>query len=121
MSRSKIRSGKETSTGSADDKKPSMERNLENRGHPSIIDLLRPASYPMSIPDRNGNRLTGELSRDNELPNVFPERPQWLKPLHENILQAGQHFCPNDFLEGSGDTWRKVFGYIEILHHGKWK
>src|SRR6266403_5821224 len=61
----------------------------------------------MSIPVRNGGRVTGELSRGNELPNVFLERSRWLKPTHENILQAGQRFCPNDFLQGGRDTWRK--------------
>jgi hypothetical protein len=36
--------------------------------------------------------VTGELSRGNELPNVFLERSQRLEHVHENILQAGQHF-----------------------------
>src|SRR6266446_6922486 len=76
---------------------------------------------PTSIPVRNGDRVTGELSRGNELPNVFLERSRWLEPLHENILQAGQYFCPNNFLQGSHDTWRKVLGYIEILYRGKWE
>src|SRR6266478_4434419 len=97
-----------------------MGRDFENRGL-SIVELLRPASYLASIPDRSGDRVTGELSRGNELPNVLPEGSQLLKPPHENFLQAGQHFCPNDFLEGGRDTWCKVLGYIEILYRGKWK
>src|SRR6266436_1115291 len=94
-----------------------MGRDFENRRHLStIIDLLLPASYHASIPDRNGDRVTGDLSCGNELPNIFLDRSRWLKPLHKNILQAGQHFCPNDILEGNRDTWRKVLGQIEILH-----
>ena len=79
-----------------------MGRNLENRDtYQSFIwcDL-----HPTSIPVRNGDRVTGELSRGDELPNVFLETSRWLKPLHENILQAGHHFCPNDSLLGSRDT-----------------
>jgi hypothetical protein len=64
------------------------------------------------------------LPRDYELPNVFLERPHWLEPLNENILQAGQHFCyssPNELSQGGGNTWRKLFGYVEVFHRGKWK
>ncbi len=87
-----------------------MGRNSENRGHLSIINLLQPTSYLTSIPDRNGDRVTRELLRGNKLPNVFLERSQWLKALHENILQVGQHFCPNDFLQGGHNAWCKVLG-----------
>ncbi len=87
-----------------------MGRDFENRGHQSIIEYRQPASYLACMPDRNGDRMTGELSRGNELPNVFLERSRWLRPLHENILQAGQHLCPNDFLQGGRDTWGKVLG-----------
>jgi hypothetical protein len=57
-----------------------------------------------------GDRVTGELLWDNELPklNVFVERSRWLEPLQENIPQAGQHFCysaaPNELLQGVCDT-----------------
>src|SRR6266403_5990843 len=84
-----------------------MGRDFENRGHLSIVDLLRPASCLASIPDRNGDRVTGELSRGNELPNVFLEGSRWLKALHENILQARQH--RHDFSESGRDTWRNDF------------
>src|SRR6266403_3166793 len=84
-----------------------MGRDFENRGHLSIVDLLRPASCLASIPDRNGDRVTGELSRGNELPNVFLEGSRWLKPLHENILQARQR--RHDFSESGRDTWRNDF------------
>ena len=66
----------------------------------------------MIVPDsdRNGDRATGELSRGNELLNVFLERPRWLEPLHKNILQARQHVCyspPNELMQGGRDTRRK--------------
>ena len=58
------------------------------------------------VPVRNGDRVIGELSRGNELLNVFLERSRWLKPLHENILQGGQHFrySPDELLQGGRDT-----------------
>ena len=65
------------------------------------------------IPVRNGDEVTGELSRVSELPNIFLESSRWLEPLHENILQAGQHFCnsaPNELLQGGRNTWRKFLG-----------
>jgi len=69
--------------------------------------------------------VTGDLSLGKELPNGFLEWSQLLRPfhenIHENILEAGQHFCPNDFLEGSRDTWRKVLEYTEILYRGEWE
>ncbi len=91
-----------------------MGWNSEDRGHLSIIDLLR-SSHQLegSLPDRNGDRVAGVLSCSNELPNVFLERSRWLGPLHENILQAGQHLCysaPNELLQGGRDTWRKCLG-----------
>src|SRR6266403_517097 len=104
-----------------------MGRNLENRRQLSIIDLYEShirvciqvcirVCIRVHLPDRNGDWVTGELSRGNELPNVFLEGPRWFKPLHENILKAGQHFCPNDFLQAGRDTWHKVLGEIEILY-----
>ncbi len=59
-------------------KKTSVGRDFQNRGHLSITDLLQPASYPASIPDRNGDRVTGELSRGNELLNILLETSEWL-------------------------------------------
>ena len=82
---------------------------LGEQRHLLIINLLRPASFS-SIPDRGGDRGTRELSRGNKLLNAFLERSRWLKPIHEDILQAGQHFCPNDFLQGGHDTWCEVLG-----------
>ena len=80
-----------------------------------------------SVPVRNGDRVIGELSRGNELPNVFLQRSRWLERFHENILQARQHFyyfalkAANGLFQGGHDTWRKTLGYVEILHCGKWK
>ena len=45
------------------------------------------------VPDRNGDRATGELSRSDELLNIFLKRSRWLEPLHESIMYAGKHFC----------------------------
>ena len=42
-----------------------------------------------SVPARNCYRVTGELSRDNELPNAFLDRFRWLELLQKNILQGG--------------------------------
>jgi hypothetical protein len=54
---------------------------------------LRAASHWLHVgvfvPDRNGDRVTGELSCSDELPNVFLQRTRWLEPLNEDILQAG--------------------------------
>src|SRR6267154_6798980 len=74
---------------------------------------------------RAGNcyRMTDELSRGNELLYAFLERSRLLKPLQENILQSGQHFCrsgPDKFLQGRRNTGRKLLGYVEILHSNKW-
>ena len=49
----------------------------------AIIHLLEPAR---AIPDGNGARITGVLSRSNELPNVFLDRTRWLESLQENSL-----------------------------------
>jgi hypothetical protein len=62
--------------------------------------------------------VTGELSRGNELLNVFLVRSRRLVPLNEDILQAGQYFyysAPNELLHGGPDTWREFLGWIEIL------
>ena len=45
------------------------------------------------VPDRNGDKVIGELSRSNERCNIFLKRSRLLEPIHENILQVGQHFC----------------------------
>ena len=45
------------------------------------------------VPVINGDRVIGELSRRNELPNVFLKKSRSLENLHENILQVGQHIC----------------------------
>jgi len=63
-------------------------------------------------------------SRGNELPSVFLKSSPWPEPLHENILQAGQHFrysSPSELLQGGRDTWPKFAGQVEILHRRKWK
>ena len=65
------------------------------------------------VPDSNGNRVIRELSRGNELLNVFLKMSRWLEPLHKNIPQTGQHFCypaPIELLQGGRDTWRKFLG-----------
>jgi len=49
----------------------------------------REGGMPGSIPDRNGDGVAGELSRCNELPNVFLEnfeRARWLDLLYKNFL-----------------------------------
>ena len=42
-----------------------------------------------SVPARNCYRVTGELSRGDELPNAFLDRFRWLELLQKNILQGG--------------------------------
>jgi hypothetical protein len=67
----------------------------------------------VSIPDRSGDRVIGELSRRNELRNAFLDRYRWLEPLQENILQNGEHFCrpaPSELLQNGGDMWPKLPG-----------
>src|SRR5713226_4939748 len=98
-------------------------QNIERRGHSSII-VLQPALFRVSVPGRYGNRVIGELSARNELPNAFLDRFRWLEPLQEKILKGGQHCCHSTLseLSQSGrDTWPKFFGYVEILHSSKWK
>jgi hypothetical protein len=74
-----------------------------------IIDLQR----PVSIPSRNSDRVIGELSCRNELPDAFLDRFGWLEPLQEKILQSGQHFCcssPTELLKSARDMWQKFPG-----------
>src|SRR6266849_3471475 len=97
-----------------------MGRNLRVRNARTGAPILCHSTDP----DRNGDRMTGELSRGNEMPDVFLQRSRWLEPLHENILQAGQHFhysAPNELLQGTRDIWHKFLGKVEILHRGKLK
>ena len=64
-------------------------------------------------PDRNGDRVTGQVSRGYKLLNVILEKSRWLDLLHENILQAGKQSCyaaPNKRSKGGRDTWRKLLG-----------
>jgi hypothetical protein len=63
------------------------------RSVPSVAPTHILHSVPVPEGLRNGDRVIAELSRGNELPNVFLKLSRWLKPLHKNILQAGQHFC----------------------------
>src|SRR6266436_1307457 len=103
MSRSKRTSGKESNTGSIDDKKrwDGTQRTEDTNQSLISYDLHHHISSKCSLPDRNGDRVAGVLSCSNELPNAFLERSRWLGPLHENILQAGQHLCysaPNELL-----------------------
>ena len=44
-----------------------------------------------SVPVRNGNRVTGELSRGNELPDSFLDRSCWVEFLQEETLQRRQY------------------------------
>ena len=57
-----------------------MRQNLESGGHLSIINLLVqvPLLGQVSFPMGNGYCVTGELSRSNDLPNVFLDMPSWL-------------------------------------------
>src|SRR6266403_3931934 len=78
-----------------------------------------------SLPDRNGDRAIGKLSRRNELLNAFNflVRSRWLELLYEKILYSGQHICcssSSEFLQSGRDTRRKFLGYIKILHISKW-
>lgn len=41
------------------------------------------------VPGSNYYRVTGDLSRGNELANGFRDRPQRPEPLQKNILQSG--------------------------------
>jgi hypothetical protein len=71
-----------------------MRQNFEStvREHLSIVDLLATVLLDVSVPERNSYRVTGELSRRDELLNAFPDRSRWLELLQKNILQSGQHF-----------------------------
>jgi hypothetical protein len=77
------------------------------------------------VPEGNDDRVTGELSRGNELPGAFLEKFPWLELVHENVLQGGQHFCysaPNEILQGGRDTSRRFFVYCtmyEPIDHGR--
>ena len=63
----------------------SMGCNLRATSH-----LLRVGVFAAeSVIGRNGDRLTGELSLGNEVPNRSVEKSRWLEPLHQNILQLG--------------------------------
>ena len=117
MSRSKRTSGKESNTGSIDDKKRWDGTQRTEDTNQSLIsydlhhpDLHHHISSKSSLPDRNGDRVAGVLSCSNELPNAFLERSRWLDLLYKDILQAGQHFCPNEILESGRDSWHKVLG-----------
>ena len=71
------------------------------------------------VPTGNCYRMTGELSRSNELLYAFLERSRRLKPLQENILQGGQHCCrsgPDKLLQGRRNTWYNFLAQVEILH-----
>ena len=71
------------------------------------------AGHHSPLPVRNGDDVTGELSRVNKLPNVFLESSRWVEPIHEDILQAGQHFCysaSNELLQDGRDTWCRFLG-----------
>ena len=60
-----------------------------------------------SIPEGNGYRMTGELSRSNEFHNAFLVRSRWLEVLQEKILQGGQNIgrpTTHKFLQGRRDT-----------------
>jgi hypothetical protein len=76
----------------------------------SIIDILL---LQVSIPDKNDDRVIGELSRRNEPLNAFLDRFRRLEPLQVKILQRGQHSCcsaPSHLLQSARDTWRKLLG-----------
>ena len=91
----------------------SRDVNETEEGELPIIDLLRVVPRQGSIPDRNGDRVISELSRRNKLRNAFVDRYRWLKPLQENILQSGQHFCcssPRELLQSGHDTRRNLLG-----------
>src|SRR5216684_2413970 len=66
------------------------------------------------VPDRNGDRVIGKLSRGNKFPNNFLETSRWLELLHKNILEAGQYFCysapPPELLQGGRNTWCRFSG-----------
>ncbi len=90
--RNKLRSGNKNSTRSVGDKKHQWDRALRTEGTRQSLDLLPTAAFtfiPGSSPDRNGDRVTGEFSCCNELPNVFLEnlqRSRWLELLYKNLL-----------------------------------
>ena len=66
----------------------SMSCDLPAPSHRPQVEVLL-----VFVPVVKGDRVIGELSRGNELPNLFVKRSRWLEPLHENILQARQHLC----------------------------
>src|SRR6266852_7211010 len=77
---------------------------------PAIVLRFVPVIVFKFPPVRNGDRVIRELTRGDERPNVFLERSRWLEPLHENILQAGQHSHYSAFtelLQCGRDTWCK--------------
>jgi hypothetical protein len=95
--------------------------NLPESNSFHVGDFVKHVTAGVFGPVRDGDRVTGELSGDNELPDAFLE---WLELLHKDILQAGQYFCysaSNEFLQGGRDTWRKFLVQVEILHRGKWE
>jgi len=72
---------------------------------------------------QNNYRVTGELSRGNELLNGFPDRSRWVELVQEKSLQGRQHIChafPCKLLKRGCDTRQKLPGYVEILQSGKW-
>jgi hypothetical protein len=58
---------------------------LESGEH-LAIDNLQAA---VLLPERNSYRVTGELSRRNELLVAFQDRSRWLELLQKNIMQSG--------------------------------
>jgi hypothetical protein len=59
--------------------------NEESRGYLSTINLL---PRPRRI-GNHGYRVTGKVSRRNELPDSFRDNSRRVKPVQENTLQGG--------------------------------
>jgi hypothetical protein len=66
------------------------EQRLVSRGHYKRDRIRGHLSiFNFSFPVRNGNGVTGKLSRGNKLPDGFLDRSRWEWLLQEKSLQGG--------------------------------
>ena len=64
-----------------------------------------------SLPDRNGDRVSRELSGRNKLPNVFLEKST------NSLSSSTKIFCR---LGNTSGIQCKLLEYVKIFHHCKW-